>query len=301
MGKYSSHISSEQLAGKYTKEDQVILLSDFQDDIIRDYRTRFSGALANRKYFTRSLELTAKEYGISEMSRFQDLRRRLDDVGNKITSLRNDVIRKERVMSAFRRTLPGEELRGLYDVVLSDGRERARYDAVAVTPYGVFVIMYVGESGTLDADGFMHPAGVHKIRVNVAYAIMRKEEFLRRKLSKYKTLPVYSMLLKTDSRLEVKDRYGKIEISSLKDVLSDIRGKSDGKRCVTTEEMRTIVEMMRQNSEAAECCTLDLKKTADEYAWFVSECSRKNDSSLIGKIRSALRRNTPDRPETEIA
>lgn len=308
MRKYESHVSFEQLSGEYTKEDMVMLLSDFQDEMIRDYRARFGGSLTNRKYFARSLEQTPRNLQgqtVAEAQKFRELVQDLDALGNTITTLRNEVIREERVMRALNRTLPGEELIGAYDVVLCDGRERAEYDAVVVTPYGAFVIIYAAASGTIDADGFMHAAGVHKASENLAYTTDRKVALLKRKLKKYKALPVYALILRTDPGVMIKDKYKKIEITSIAEVLSDIREKSEGKRFVSQDEMNEITGMLKRAGEqdkgACSICRLDLRKIADEYAWFAAECSKKEETGLIGRIRKALWGNMPEKPETEIA
>lgn len=285
-----------------SKEDMVVELCDFQDDIIRDYRTRFSDALINRKYFSRSLEITAKAHGISESDEFRELKQDFDELGRNISLLRSDVIRKERTMRAISRTLPGEELLGVCDAALSDGKENAEYDAVVITPYAAVALTYIKENVSIDRDGFCHPAGRHKTKDDLAYTIGRKEALLKRKLRKYKDLPVYSMLLVTEKNAAVRDRYGKILITSPADVLASIRSMSDGMRRISAEEMDAIKTMLAPSGqEKLVPMPVDLKKLKDEYSWFVAKCSLKTDESLIGKIMRVIKGKPAEKPGTGIA
>lgn len=302
MRRFHSHVSFEQMNGKYTKDEWVMLLTDFQDEIIRDYRARFSDALINRKYFTKSLELTAKEAGIDDAPEFTELKQGLDDTTRCITRLRNDVIGKERATRAFSRTLPGEELFSAYGVTLQDGRDEMVYDAVVITPYAAFSVTFTSGSGTLDEHGFLHVSGSHSPAENIGFVMQAKELRLRRKLRKYRDLPVYSMLLVTDNNARVKDEYGKVVVSKVQDVLSDIRMMSDGRRHITPEESCEIREMLiRSSSLALIDCPVDLKRAADGYAWFVAKCTERSNGGLLGRIRSIIQGKPAEKPEAEIA
>ena len=304
MRKFHSHVSFEQMSGKYTKDEWVMLLSDFQDEIIRDYRARFSDALINRKYFTKSLVKTADGYGLSKDPEFIRLKEGMDAVSSEITSLRDDVISKERAARAIGRTLPGEELYGIYGVRLSCGctgsqaqggkRDSLDFDAVVVTPYGVFAITFINKSGTWDEDGFIRKSE------NLGYIMERKEAALKRKLRRYRDLPVRSVLLVTDPKTVLKDKYRKVLISSLSDVLTDIRGMGDGRRHITPEESVEIRDMLRRAAQPELMeCPVDLMKVADGYTWFVNCCLEKDDRSVIGRIKSFMKGRSQDKAGAE--
>ncbi len=277
----------------YTKEEGIRLLSDFQDEIIRDYRSRFGRSLFNRKYFTRNLEFTADEHQLGGDPAFLGLKKDFDVLGAAVSSWRNDLSGEERARRAMSRILPGEEMEVLYGVTLRDGQSLADIDAVAVTPYGVFAIEVesCNQDLVLDEKGIMRPAGGVGPVKTLGDRMYCNELFLRNKLKDYMNVPVYSILLVTDNRVQVTDSYGKIPVSRLNTIMSDIRSYSDGKRYITRKQMQEIEDALLEYREPAMVlCPVDCRKIADEYTRFVSRCAVSEKKTIWSGVHTLFGR-----------
>ena len=95
---------------QYTREEGVRLLSEFQNDIIRDYKKRFKETLYDRRYFYRNLESTADGYGLAAEHDFILLRSHIKKIGEIIATWKSGLTGEERSRHALSRTLPGEEM-----------------------------------------------------------------------------------------------------------------------------------------------------------------------------------------------
>lgn len=281
----------------YTREEGAALLCEFQDEIIRDFRTRFNKDLVNRKYFTKDLQAVADTYGMASDRKFRDLKSDLDKASETIASWWSRIAGEERARRVLSRILPGEEMEALFGVELQDGNEYTDIDSVVVTPYGVFVIEVrnVGQDAVWDEKGFMQGE-------DFAGTINCKELMLRTVLKDHMNVPYYSILLIPDNKIRITDRYGKIPVSCLSTVLSDIRGFSDGRRHISSKEMQEICGILRRSTRPELVpCPVDCVRIAEEYSWFVSICSGRKSESALKKIRDLIGKGPLKRPGTEVA
>ena len=381
---------------QYTKEEGVRLLSDFQDELIRDYRTRFNKSLINRKYFVNDLEATANGFGLAEDAGFCDLKMRLGEMSKVTDDWRGSIFAEERALRALGKTLPGEDMAVLYGVSLPgyrkgsaavqgapgskdyagstamrgksgskdyagsvshgapgskdyagsvshgapgskdyagsaahgkpEGSARTGLDAVVITPYGVFVIevQSFGRDMVWDEKGFMHPAGAEPVAksslptsqppvsvavngagsqppANLGEHIACKELLLRSTLREHMNVPVYSILLAADNRARITDNYGKIPVSSLNTILSDIRSYSDGRRYIQAKEMQELKDFLLGFREPVlKDCPVDCGKIAEEYFAFVSKCNSR-DKGLWQKLRDMFGRKPAPETHAEVA
>ena len=121
---------------------------------------------------------------------------------------------------------------------------------------------------------------------NLAELINCKELLLRSMLMHHMNIPYYSILLAADNKARITDRYGKIPVSCLNTVLSDIRTYSDGRRYISDTEMQEIKEALQKSEKpVTEACPVDCGKIADEYAAFAGRCSAGKGRSLLRKVR----------------
>ena len=274
----------------YTREDGIRLLCDFQDEIIRDYRTRFNKSLFNRKYFTRDLKATADGYGLGEDPGFQDLKNELDKTSEVISSWRNGLAGEDRARRALSKTLPGEEMEALYGVSLRSGKEETRYDAIVITPYGVFAIEVRSSRDVIPDEKAL--SGMMNL----------KECLLRNRLRDLMNIPVYSILLIADNRPNASGSISWIPISYMNTVMSDIRSYSNGRRYISADEIRKIKDILqRSNTDVLVPCPVDCVKIAEAYQRFVSRCSEKSDRSFLEKLRDVLNGKPAEEAKAKIA
>lgn len=276
---------------QYTREEGVSLLSEFQNDIIRDYKKRFNETLYDRRYFYRNLESTADGYGLAAEHDFILLRSHMKKIGEIIATWKSGLTGEERARHALSRTLPGEEMETLYNVTLSDGKERTEYDAVTITPYGVFAIEVKSYSQdmTWDEKGVIYPSYNGSWHKNLGERMNCKEYLLRNRLKEFKDVPFYNILLIADNRVKITDNYRRIPISYNNTILSDIRSYSDGRRYIETEQIREIKRVLLEETEPVLVpCPVDCSKVAEEYSWFVRMCSRKENRSFWKKLRESI-------------
>lgn len=297
---------------RYTREEGAALLCEFQDEIIRDYRSRFNKDLINRKYFTKDLQAAADAYGLGSDRVFLDLKKDLDKVTETISTWWSSIAGEERAKRVLARILPGEEMEVLSGITLQSGREHSDIDSVVVTPYGVFLIEVrnFSQSMVWDEKGYIYPdrpgtgadPSAVKQAENLADRINTSELMLRNRLKDHMNVPYYSILLVPDNKVRVTDRYGRIPVSSLSTVLSDIRGYSDGRRHISSKEMQEIKDVLKEDVRPALVpCPVDCIKIAEEYSRFVSMCSGREEGTILGKLRELLGKKTVKRPDTRVA
>lgn len=275
----------------YTREDMAGLLCDFQDEIVRDYRTRFNKSLYNRKYFTRDLEVTAAGYGIADSKEFRELKKELDHTGEVISELRSRISCQDRARRVLSRTLPGEEMEVLYGISLRNGKDVTEYDAVVITPYGVFVIDVRDPGRSKDID-----ERIEEGKLNL------KECLLRNRLREFLNVPFYSILLIAENRPNAADRLGWVPKSYLNTIMWDIRSYGNGKRYISSDEMKRISDVLRRNdSKALFECPVDCVKILDDYMGFVIRCSDRTAKGLLQKIRDIVNGKPKEDVNAEIA
>ena len=252
----------------YTREEIVELLLGMQDEIIRDYRSRFGNDLFNRKYFAKCLEAAAGRSGISGSRGVRELTRELEMMNETIRLERQRISEEDRSQRALGRTLPGEEM----EVISGFSVKGTDYDAVVITPYGVFVVEVAGaaKKGTKEL-------------------LDLKELLLRDTLKSHPNVPFYGVMLSADGSRSAEG------MSTFDTVLSDIRSYSDGTRHIAAKEMAEISGELREVSEPVKVeCPVDCGKIVREYSMFVNRCEEKKKSELLRKLFGL-----PKKPDVE--
>lgn len=138
----------------------------------------------------------------------------------------------------------------LKNVELNDGDLRTELDAVIITP-GRIVIIEVKNTGKnifIDKNGDFYKTGQFlRLDCNIAEKMMFKEGILRKKLSAVgiKNIQISSILVFTNNRIEVQNKYSNIRTCFLSQ-LPYIIDESKNKNIYSDEEMKEIENRIRE-------------------------------------------------------
>lgn len=186
-------------------------------------------------------------------------------------------------------------IRIFYNVQLEDKDAQAEYDAIVITPYGMFVIEVKnwGASMTISPKGLLTRNDDSGIVYDLPGRMSVKEALLREHLQKLFPKNYYSMLLLSNERAQVQDNYHQISISCGGGISYEIKSYGKSGNTLTEEQVTKIADTILANhKEQRALCSVKCEEIIADYA----ELMVQIEAASNGMVEEL---NKPEVPVTE--
>ena len=265
---------------RYTNQEVVDSLVDLQEAMANEvFALNHADHFAARDIMLHFGALAA-EYGLQESDEFHRLSMNMRSLGCKIGSLKKGFAGERRTKEGLRVMTFDPDVRILYNLTLQDEVSKTEYDAIVITPYGIFVVesknfrgaAYINEKGMLQRQDDV------LAEYNLGEKMNNKEFLLRNCLGDLASVPYQGLLLYVDESANIIDDYKQIPIVFCNTVASVIRGFDKGENHISSEQVREIVKRITEHSvENKYPCRVDCRQIIDDFALLMSEIEERAD------------------------
>lgn len=226
---------------------------------------------------TAFLELLAEKYDLQNDPDFLNLCRGSRQLGFQIASLKRGVSGERRTKDGLRNLefMPGVKV--LYNVTLDNGSERTEYDAIVLTPFGIFVIETKNFHGNarITAKGILVRDDDRFAEYNLGENLNRKEFLLRSCLGSLASVPYHAMLLYADVQSDVQDDFHQIPVTFCNTVATAIRQFDTGDELICSEDLEQIEHMLAEHQvDARYPCRIDCSKIVSDLSSVLEKIER---------------------------
>lgn len=210
----------------------------------------------------------ASEYGLSETPLFKRFEANMNDMGYTIGSFIKGMKGEHIARRALKLITFDKGVKVLYNVALEDEDAQAEYDAIVITPYGMFVVevknwgasMRIDENGVLRRDD-------QDIKYDLPGRMSVKEGLLRECLGELFPSQYQSIVLFSNENAKVQDDYKQMPISFGGGIVYSIRSFNGGKVLLTESQIEMIAEKLRSShKEQRALCKVNCKEIIEDYA-----------------------------------
>lgn len=266
----------ESLNGLGTKQKTM-----YTNQEIIDHLTELQGAMA-RGVFEKThaenlrdrdimihFESLAKEYGLDESDTYIRFRTNMGELGYTIGSLIKGMNGERIAKRALKLLSYDKGIRILYNVQLEDEDAQAEYDAIVISPYGMFVVEVKnwGASMTISPNGLLARNDDSGIVYDLPGRMSVKEALLREHLQELFPRNYHNMLLLSNERAQVQDNYHQISISCGGGISYEIKSYGKSGNTLTEEQVTKIADTILANhKEQRALCSVKCEEIIADYA-----------------------------------
>lgn len=266
----------EKLNGLGTKQNTM-----YTNQEIIDHLTELQGAMA-RGVFEKThaenlrerdimihFEALAKEYSLDETSTYIRFKSNMSELGYTIGSFIKGMNGERIAKRALKLLSYDKGIRILYNVQLEDEDAQAEYDAIVITPYGMFVIEVKnwGVPMTVASNGLLARNDDSGIVYDIPGRMSVKEALLKEYLQELFPKNYHNMLLFSNERAQVQNNYHQIFISYGGGISYEIKSYDKGGNTLTEEQVTKIADTILANhKEQRTLCSVKCEEIIADYA-----------------------------------
>ena len=231
----------------YTNQQLVDVLKEFQSALAKGVFEKTHAENLRDKDLLVHFEALAKEYGLDQTSTFLRLKRNLNDLGYTIGSYIKG-LNGERVARKTLKLLSlDKSAKILYNVQLEDADAEAEYDAIVITPYGMFVIEVKnwGSSVVITQDGILKKNDDREITYDLAGRMSIKQALLKEYIGDSFPEHYQSILMFPDERVTVENHYNGVLVCCGGGISYKIQEFTAGEDSLTSEQIMNIEQTIR--------------------------------------------------------
>ena len=251
----------------FTNEEQEQKLVGFQSAICHVMLSSGITEKISPRDIVTFLERLAYENGVEDDETFQRLRDEMKNLGFLIGSLKKGAKGEKRTRDGLRNLEFSPGVKILYNITLDDGTDRTEYDAIVLTPYGIFVV----EAKNFNGDARITEKGILVRKddrfgeYNLGEKMNRKEFLLRSCLGELASVPYHALLLYVNEQADVEDEYHQIPITYCNTVAKTIQQFDHGDELITAEELKQIeAEITNHQIDARYPCGVDCQQIIED-------------------------------------
>ncbi len=277
----------------FTNEEQEQKLVGFQSAICH---VMLSSGITERitpRDITSFLERLAHENGVDEDETFQRLREGMKNLGFLIGSLKKGAKGEKRTRDGLRNLEFSPGVKILYNITLDDGTDRTEYDAIVLTPYGIFVV----EAKNFNGDARITEKGILVRKddrfgeYNLGEKMNRKEFLLRSCLGELASVPYHALLLYVNEQVDIEDEYHQIPITYCNTVAKTIQQFDHGDELIMSEELKQIeAEITSHQIDARYPCGVDCQQIIEDLTAIMRRIANSAPVDEPQPIRTAAAR-----------
>lgn len=224
----------------------------------------------------------ADEYGLIENDVYRRFDQNMRRLGHTIGSLKKGAKGERRTRDGLRVMSFDHDVRILYNITLQSDGSKTEYDAIVLTPYGIFVVEAKNFSGAayLSPKGVLHRESESSEPYNLGERMNNKEFLLRNCLGNFSNLPYHGLLLYVDETASIFDEYKQFPITYCNTVAAAIRSFDTGKVSISSEQIAEIeTRLMEHCVENKGICKVECNQIIADFATLMAAIEGKADAA----------------------
>ncbi len=231
----------------YTNSEIIDKSKDLQTEIANCIFEKTHAEHINSKDVRNYVRGLASEYGFEGDETFVRLDKNLSELGYTIASFIKGMKGERVAKNALKILQYDDDVRILYNVALEDDESKTEYDAIVVTPYGLFVVEVKNWNGNLvlDKHGLLHKEDGNGAQYDVPGRLNMKEFLLREYLGEAFPGCFNSILLFPNNGVKLKDEFEEITICFGGAIVNTIRSNRDNGIKLSAEQVDNIESILR--------------------------------------------------------
>lgn len=214
----------------------------------------------------------AEEYGLKEMEAYKRFESNMNELGYTIGSFIKGIKGERTARKLLKLISFDKNVKILYNMALADADAQAEYDAIVITPYGLFVV----EAKNWDGEVHIDESGIlTRIDTKVKYDLLGrmcvKEGLLREYLGDIFPCKYQSMLLVANENADVQDECKQIPVCCGGSIVYRIRSFDEGEEILTASQINDIVERINNHhKEQRTLCKVNCEEIVEDYAFLMA-------------------------------
>lgn len=210
----------------------------------------------------------AAEYGLKETETYKRFESNMNDLGYTIGSFINGMKGEKIARRALKLISFDKNVKILYNIALEDEDAQAEYDAIVITPYGLFVVevknwgaeMHIDENGILRRND-------QDIKYDLPGRMSVKEGLLREYLGDIFPDKYQGIVLFSNENAKVQDDYKQMPVCYGGGIVYSIRSFNRGEEILTASQINKIAERITSNhKEQRALCKVNCEEIVEDYA-----------------------------------
>ena len=227
----------------YTNQEVIDRLKELQAAMARGVFEKTHAENLRDKDIMLHFKTLAEEYGLAQTDTYCRFETNMRELSYTIGTYIKGMCGERMARKSLKLLSLDKNIRILYNVQLEDEDVQAEYDAIVITPYGLFVI----EVKNWDGDITITPSGLltkdeGRITYSLADKMSIKEALLREYLQDQFPASFHTMLLLSTEKAHVQDDYQKIFVCCGGALSYEIQSFESPENAMTAEQVAAIAE-----------------------------------------------------------
>ena len=252
----------------YTNQEIVDKLMELQKTMITGVYEKTHAEYMREKDLMVHFATLAAEYGLKETETYKRFESNMNDLGYTIGSFIKGMKGEKIARRALKLISFDKNVKILYNIALEDEDAQAEYDAIVVTPYGLFVVE-VKNWGTemhIDENGFLR-RNDQDIKYDLPGRMSVKEGLLREYLGDIFPDKYQGIVLFSNENAKVQDDYKQMPVCYGGGIVYNIRSFNKGEEILTASQISEIVEnITSSHKEQRALCKVNCEEIVEDYA-----------------------------------
>ncbi len=258
----------------YTNQEIVDKLVELQAALAKGVFEKTHAEHMRERDILIHFEALAKEYGLDESETFIRFKKNMNELGYTIGTFIKGM-NGERIARRALKLLSFEKnIKILYNVELEDEDAQAEYDAIVITPYGLFVVEVKnwGASMVITPNGLLQHEEGNGVVYDLPGRMSIKEALLRTYLGDLFPEKYIGMLLLSNERAKLVDEYKKVPISFGGGISYEIKAYSKDGNILNEKQINAIASKILENHKEQRAeSPVNCNEIIDDYAVLMAE------------------------------
>jgi len=275
-----------EVTKEYTNQEIIDLLQNIQKTMIAGVYEQTHAEYMKERDLMIHFSSLAEEYGLKETATYKRFESNMADLGYTIGSFIKGMKGERIARKALKLMSYDKDVKVLYNVALEDEDLQAEYDAIVITPYGLFVVevknwgaeMYIDKEGILRRED-------QDIKYDLPGRMGAKEALLREYLGECFPERYQGIVLFSNENAKVVDEYKKIPLGYGGGIVNRIREFNDGKVQLTGSQIYEISDkIISHHKEQKAPCRVKCDEIVEDYALLmaaIEEAAEGSEDSIL--------------------
>lgn len=266
---------------EYTNQEIVDLLMEIQKTMLTGVYEKTHAEFMKERDLMRHFATLAGDYGLSDLDTFKRFESNMNELGYTIGSFIKGMKGEKIAKRALKLMSFDKDVKILYNIALEDEDAQAEYDAIVVTPYGMFVVevknwgaeMYIDENGILKRND-------QDIKYDLPGRMSIKEGLLREYVGELFPEKYQGIVLFSNENAKVCDDYKKMPICYGGGIVYAIRDYKKNGNILTSEQINEIADRISSNHKEQKApCRVNCEEIIEDYALLMAAIEEAADGT----------------------
>ncbi len=251
----------------YTNQEIVDLLQEIQKTMIAGIYEKTHAEYMREKDLMIHFSTLAAEYGLKETETYKRFEKNMNELGYTIGTFIKGLKGERIAKKALKLISFDKNVKILYNVALEDEDVQAEYDAIVITPYGLFVVEVKnwGSEIQISENGILRRKD-QEFKYDLPGRMSVKEGLLREYLGELFPELYQGIVLFSNENANVRDNYKQIPICYGGGIVYSIRAFNK-EEILSASEISKIARIITSNhKEQKTLCKVNCEEIINDYA-----------------------------------